>query len=84
MGYTTQEVDSLALSTLYPAYYKEQQIHNWGPVDIVITDHTGKQTVIPKWPRALAASKPFVEIYQRGSGEFEEWIKENDWNYEEE
>ena len=65
MGYTTQEVDSLALSTLYPAYYKEQQIHNWGPVDIVITDHTGKQTVIPKWPRALAASKPFVEIYQR-------------------
>lgn len=65
MGYTTQEVDSLALSTLYPAYYKEMQIHNWGPVDVVITDHTGKQTVIPKWPRALSSAKPFVEIYQR-------------------
>lgn len=65
MGYTTQEVDSLALSTLYPAYYKEMQIHNWGPVDVVITDHTGKQTVIPKWPRALSSGKPFVEICQR-------------------
>lgn len=65
MGYTTQEVDSLALSTLYPSYYKEMQIHNWGPVDVVITDHTGKQTVIQRWPRALSSQKPFVEIYQR-------------------
>ena len=67
MGYVTREVEggSTALSSIYPSYYRELQIHNWTPVDIVITDNTGKQETLLKWPRLDTVTTPYVEIEYR-------------------
>lgn len=65
MGYTTQEFSSKALSKLYPSFYQETQVHNWTPVDIVITKHDGTQTVLPAWPMSSSNHKPTVEITSR-------------------
>lgn len=51
MGYTTREMQSGPLSSNYPALYEEMQYLNWCPVEVVITRMTGKQEIIPAWPR---------------------------------
>lgn len=65
MGYTTREYESTAFSTAYPAYYTETQIHNWSPVDIVITDMHGHQETLPKWPGMSSTTSAHVEIQFR-------------------
>ena len=62
MGYTTRESDSLPLTKLYPSFYNETQVNNWTPVDLVITDLTGKQTVVPKWPSSIMSAAPYAEL----------------------
>lgn len=65
MGYVTREIEggSTALSSTYPACYRETQIHNWTPVDIVITYRNGRQEFLPRWPKT--ATKSQVEITTR-------------------
>ena len=65
MGYPTRKSDSLPLPKNYPSLYKETQINNWTPVDIVVTYHNGRQEVMPRWPSASVSPKPYVEATVR-------------------
>ena len=64
MGYMTREMESGPLSSAYPALYFETQYLNWCPVEVVITDKTGRQQTIPAWPKAVNGN-PHLSIVRR-------------------
>lgn len=64
MGYTTRELESGPLSSLYPSCYTETQWLNWCPIDVVITDKTGRQDTLPRWPKSIPGN-PHVSIVRR-------------------
>ena len=47
MDIQSESSDSKALSAEYPAHYREFQIRNWSPVDLVITYPNGEQHAAP-------------------------------------
>ena len=64
MAYTIQEIESGPLSNLYPSLYSESQIKNQSRINVVVTEQSGAQYVIPATP-GVGESESRVQIEYR-------------------
>ena len=62
MGPTTQEISVCSLNNSYSALYREFQIRNWTPVDLVVTFRDGTQEKLVTENTAYRESHAGVEI----------------------